>query len=92
MKLMARTGGFFGREHPTITPCSPEGGALTRALDQPGSPDEPPAVQTTTLTKHYTMRMCFTDLAHQLVEKIGLDCPIYVPSDAEANAPEQHAT
>ena len=49
-------------------------------------------VHTKALTNPYTMRMRITDLAYQLVEKIGLDCPTYVPSGAEANEPEQHAT
>ena len=38
------------------------------------------------------MRMRITDLAYRLVEKIRLDCPIYAPSGAEANRPEQNAT
>ncbi len=43
-------GGFFCREHLTRPPSLNEGVALTRALDQPKSPDEPTVVQTTTLT------------------------------------------
>ena len=38
------------------------------------------------------MRMRITHLVCRLVEKIRLDCPIYAPSGAEANPPEQYAT
>jgi hypothetical protein len=38
------------------------------------------------------MRMRITHLVCRLVEKIRLDCPIYAPSGAEANPPEQNAT
>jgi hypothetical protein len=38
------------------------------------------------------MRMRITQLVCRLVEKIRLECPIYAPSGAEANPPEQHAT
>ncbi len=69
-----------------------EGVALTRALDQPRSPDEPTVVQTTTLSKPFTMHMRKTNRVHQLVAKNGLDCLIHVPSGAETNVPEQHAT
>ena len=83
---------FFCRGHPAARPSSNEGGALTRALDQPKSPDEPTVVQTTTLAKPYTIHMRKTNTVYQLVEKNGLDCLIHVPSGAETNVPEQHAT
>ena len=47
------------------------GDALTRAMGQPGSPDEPTVMQTTTLTKPYTIHMRKTNPLHQRVEKNG---------------------
>ena len=82
---------FLLRAH-NPTPRLNEGVALTRALDQPRSPDEPTVAQTTTLIKPYTIHMRKTNLMYQLVEKNGLDCLIRVPSGAETNVPEQHAT
>ena len=79
-----------GAPHPP--PSLNEGVALTRALDQPKSPDEPTVVQTTTLTKPYTIHMRKTNPVFLLVEKIGLDCLIHVPSGAESNPPDQNAT
>ena len=38
------------------------------------------------------MHMHKTDLQSRIDEKIALDCQIYVPSGAQTNVPEQHAT
>ena len=65
---------------------------LTRALGQPGSPDEPTVVQTTTLTKSYAIHIRKTNPLHQRVEKKWPLCLIHVTSGAEGSAPEQHAT
>ena len=92
MRWMAYKRRIFLSGAPHPPPSLNEGVALTRALDQPKSPDEPTVVQTTTLTKPYTIHMRKTNPVYQLVEKNGLDCLIHVPSGAETNVPEQHAT
>ncbi len=67
------------------------GDALTRALGQPGSPDEPTVVQTTTLTKPYTIHCARPTPCTNVLRKWPL-CLIHVTSGAEGSAPEQHTT
>ena len=68
------------------------GDALTRALGQPGSPDEPTVVQTTALTKPYTIHCARPTPCTNVLRKMAALSNLCPVTGAEGSAPEQHAT